>query len=352
MDVRRASDGHPSWAVVDDSHILQTSAGGGGGGKLSDIVLTDDSATEFIARDDGTTITYVTLAGVLYVPTTNVRTKSTSSAQLPASLGAKAGSASLSITPATDGVFTIYAPNVPVAATDIHLINATVTGLGGGLSTMGIQITGDGTGFHITPQASMDNGATWVNVGVIASGAAATSASISDITATGNYLFSTGGYDHFRLFTATGITGGATLSASLNATYSNKLFRAAGIGDQADTAAASDTGAASLVALMKRWLANSRQIAITQTTLAVTASSQTLIAANAARKYLAWMVIGTADVTVSPASPAVVSVGKVYQAAGAGLQGASEDFNGLAPTGAFYAIASATGSTVIVWEGV
>lgn len=91
--------------------------------------------------------------------------------------------------------------------------------------------------------------------------------------------------------------------------------------------------------------------AITQTTLAVTATSQTLIAANAARKYLAWMVVGTADVTISPATPAVVGVGMVYQSNGAGKQGGSEEFPA-PPTNAFYAIAAATGSTVIVWEGV
>lgn len=93
-------------------------------------------------------------------------------------------------------------------------------------------------------------------------------------------------------------------------------------------------------------------LAITQTTLAVTASSQTLIAANTNRRYLAWMIVGTQDVTISPASPVVAAAGMVYQAAGASLQGASQEWSSNAPQNAFYAIAASTGSTVIVWEGV
>lgn len=92
---------------------------------------------------------------------------------------------------------------------------------------------------------------------------------------------------------------------------------------------------------------------ITQTSIDVTASSQQLIAANPDRKYLAWMVIGTADVTVSAGtSSAVMGAGLVYQSSGAIKQGASQEFPNGTPTNAFQIIAAATGSTVIVWEGV
>lgn len=99
-------------------------------------------------------------------------------------------------------------------------------------------------------------------------------------------------------------------------------------------------------------VSQSNQITISQTSLAVTASSQTLIAANANRKYLQFMVIGTQDVTISPASPAVFGAGLIYSNGGSNAQGASEDFQGRAPTNAFYAIAAGTGSTIYVWEGV
>lgn len=106
---------------------------------------------------------------------------------------------------------------------------------------------------------------------------------------------------------------------------------------------AGNTGAAS---------ASSTPYAVTQTSVTVGTASTQLIAANPNRKYLAWMVIGTADVTVVPgAGPAVAGAGLVYQASGAGKQGASEEFPSGAPSNAFQCVAAAAGSTVIVWEG-
>lgn len=91
---------------------------------------------------------------------------------------------------------------------------------------------------------------------------------------------------------------------------------------------------------------------ITQTSVAVTASSQQLIGANAARKYLAWMVVGTQAVTIVPGATAVAGAGFVYSSGGTNLQGASQEWPHGAPTTAFNVIATATGSTVYVWEGV
>jgi hypothetical protein len=92
---------------------------------------------------------------------------------------------------------------------------------------------------------------------------------------------------------------------------------------------------------------------ITQTSVTVTATSAQLAPANLARKFLAWMVIGTADVTVAAGtSVAVFGAGIIYQSSGANKQGASEEFPNGAPTNAFQVIAAATGSVVIVWEGV
>jgi hypothetical protein len=92
---------------------------------------------------------------------------------------------------------------------------------------------------------------------------------------------------------------------------------------------------------------------ITQTIFPVTATSQQLLAANTSRRYLSWMIIGTQDVTIVAGSgPAVVGQGIVYQAGGSGKQGASQEFPNGAPSNAFQCIASGTGSSVIVWEGV
>lgn len=90
---------------------------------------------------------------------------------------------------------------------------------------------------------------------------------------------------------------------------------------------------------------------ITETQIPITASSQQIIGQNSNRKFLAWMVVGTADVTISAINPVVSGVGIVYKSSGTGKQGASEEFPDGAPSNAFYAIAAATGSTLIVWEG-
>lgn len=59
------------WYPVSTTHPLPV--GGGPLGGLSDTILTDDSSTQFLARDNGITITYVTLAGAPYTPSTNIR---------------------------------------------------------------------------------------------------------------------------------------------------------------------------------------------------------------------------------------------------------------------------------------
>jgi hypothetical protein len=82
------------------------------------------------------------------------------------------------------------------------------------------------------------------------------------------------------------------------------------------------------------------------------ATSAQLIAANATRKGLRWMNIGTNPVTVViGAGPAVVGNGMAYSgAAGTGQQGGSEAFEGTAvPGDQMYAI-STLGTTIIVWE--
>lgn len=91
---------------------------------------------------------------------------------------------------------------------------------------------------------------------------------------------------------------------------------------------------------------------ITQTVVSITAGGLQIIAANANRKYLEWMVVGTQDVTVAPGAAAPsVGMGMVYTGVGAGKQGAGELFAQGVPTNAFSAIAAAAGSSLVIWEG-
>lgn len=125
----------------------------------------------------------------------------------------------------------------------------------GALATVGVQITGSGAGFTLTPQASMDGGATWITVGVVQAGAGAVSTPMTTITANGNWEFAAGGYTNFQLVNSVGASSG-TVTANLLATNAPKFVRSVAIGDQADTAASTDTGTFSVLALVKRGLQN------------------------------------------------------------------------------------------------
>lgn len=59
--------------ILTDASGIPYVAGGPGGGTLSDSLLTDDSNTQFLVRDNGTAVSYITLLGVSYTPSTNVR---------------------------------------------------------------------------------------------------------------------------------------------------------------------------------------------------------------------------------------------------------------------------------------
>ena len=123
------------------------------------------------------------------------------------------------------------------------------------------------------------------------------------------------------------------------------------IGGRDDAAATSSSGNFSVIALLKAAFGRSTYN-ITQTVVPVTTASAAVVAANPNRKFLAWQVVGTQDVTVCPDVAAVAGVGMVYAAgAGAGKPGGNEKFNAGCPTDAFNCIAAATGSSLIIWEG-
>lgn len=92
----------------------------------------------------------------------------------------------------------------------------------------------------------------------------------------------------------------------------------------------------------------------TQTVVTLTAAtSQTLIAANTARKALRWMVTGANPMTVAPGAVTVTAgAGMNYSpGSGTGFQGGSDSFPGEVSTQAFSAI-STSGTTVVIWEGI
>jgi hypothetical protein len=104
---------------------IASSAGSSSSG-LSDTILTDDSLTQFLARDSGTAITYVTLAGAPYTPSTNIRAiqlagGATAALQTSANVLLQNLAAS---TPATLGGASSTVASVAGGNSDITLLNA------------------------------------------------------------------------------------------------------------------------------------------------------------------------------------------------------------------------------------
>lgn len=66
--------------LVTPAGVPYIAGGSSPGTGLSDIVCTDNTATTFLARDNGTAITYVTFAGLSYTPTGPVKSSNASAA--------------------------------------------------------------------------------------------------------------------------------------------------------------------------------------------------------------------------------------------------------------------------------
>ena len=76
-----SADGAP----ITDLNPLPTSSGGSGGGSLADVLLTDDSGALFVARDNGTAVTYFNLnTNALYTPIGTIQAAGLTDAQLRA----------------------------------------------------------------------------------------------------------------------------------------------------------------------------------------------------------------------------------------------------------------------------
>lgn len=75
-------NGNPITAL---NPLPTTGGGGGGGGSLADVLLTDDTGALFVARDDGTTVTYFNLnTNAVYTPTGTIQAAGLTDAQLRA----------------------------------------------------------------------------------------------------------------------------------------------------------------------------------------------------------------------------------------------------------------------------
>lgn len=231
----------------------------------------------------------------------------------------------------------------------------------GAASTLGIQISGNGAGFVLQPQASMDNGVTWINVGVILAGAGATSTSRSTITANGNFEFNAPGYTNFQLVVTTLGTG--SINTSIWSTVGQKFVRSAGIGDQADAAVTTTaTGSFSLISLVKglftRFLAFTANTSFTGTNTAtngvgivtLAGTDYIAVAANTARKFVSITnTHASATLIINPTGLAFSSSAYI------GIPippGGTYEWSGVTvPNGDLHVASSVAGATYFVIEG-
>ena len=95
-------------------------------------------------------------------------------------------------------------------------------------------------------------------------------------------------------------------------------------------------------------------VTLTQTLVTLAAGvSQTLIAANANRRYLAFANVGANPMTVAPGAVTVTAgQGMNYSAGEApSFQGGGQAFEGSAVATSAFSAVSAVGTTVCIWEG-
>lgn len=326
MEVLDSSSGHKSWVTETNNALnvnVVTGGGGGSGTSIEDLLFTDDSGATFIYRDNGAVppvfTAYTVASGTLstYTPSTNpkpyaVAKVTVTSSALPtgastdANLTTLLGTANTNLVQLHTDLGTDATGVVPLTGaagergwtSGIFKRLSAVTGLNAVLGTastafqidsssagtVGIQIVaaGGASGFVLTPQISQDGGTTWLNVGVLTEGFGSTSSPSSTITAAGYFKLSGAGRGLFRLFTTTGSGTGGTVTGYITAGTASEITRSAGVGDQADIAATTDTGNASLVSLIKRLLSNGTQAKKTgvDVTGTVTTGSTTLITAG------------------------------------------------------------------------
>ena len=149
----------PVVCLSDSSGNPYTASGGsGGGGGLSDTILTDDSGTQFLARDNGTTITYVTLSGAPYTPTTNLRAVSIAGG----ATAAKQDTGNTSLATLVTNTPTLVSGRQPVDGSGVtQPVSATSLPLPSGASTAANQTTGNTSLASIatnTPTLNADGG--------------------------------------------------------------------------------------------------------------------------------------------------------------------------------------------------
>ena len=338
-DVAMSLDANSVPQAISASNPLPVSvvSGGVGSGGLSDTILTDDSGTQFLARDNGTAITYITLSGSAYTPSTNIRGVSISGGATSA-LQTTGNTSLASIDSKTPA---LQSGQVPVLMTDAYqnpvtatwtsatALNTTQTLSTAGYDTVVMTIAPSGT---ITAGAitfEVYDGYNWITIKAPRTDSYQTDTIFSLAGATlHSWQISAAGYPQVRARLSTQIAGTGNISiVSIVSSAPDVSMVTAGF----DPSSPLPPGTNVIGSVTKQG-----SVSDGSGTIASANTSQQAMAANSNRRYFFFQNIGTANIYLNFGSAATVGAGSMQIPPGASITMDS----GFVSTDAIYVISA------------
>ena len=287
---------------------------------ISDTILTDDSGAQFILRDTGSSLTYITLAGAPYVPTTNIRAVvqvGVSTATLQTT-----GNTSLaSIDTKTPALQNGQAPVVmtdayqaPVTATwsSATALNTTQTLNTAGYDTVVMTILPSGTITAGAVSFEVFDGYNWIAVKAPRTDSYQTDTVFPLAAATlHSWQISAAGYPQVRARLSTQIAGTGNISiVSIVSSAPDVSMVTVGF----DPSSSLPPGTNSIGSVTKQG-----SLSDGSGTIATANTSQQAMAANANRRYFFFQNIGTANIYLNFGTAATTGAGSMQIPPGASI---------------------------------
>ena len=287
---------------------------------ISDTILTDDSGAQFILRDTGSSLTYITLAGAPYVPTTNIRAVvqvGVSTATLQ-TMGNTSLASIDTKTPALQG------GQVPVLMTDAYLAPVTATWNSAtalntaqtlntaGYDTVVMTIVPNGTITAGAVSFEVFDGYNWIAVKAPRTDSYQTDTVFPLAAATlHSWQISAAGYPQVRARLSTQIAGTGNISiVSIVSSAPDVSMVTVGF----DPSSSLPPGTNSIGSVTKQG-----SLSDGSGTIATANTSQQAMAANANRRYFFFQNIGTANIYLNFGTAATTGAGSMQIPPGASI---------------------------------
>ena len=287
---------------------------------ISDTILTDDSGAQFILRDTGSSLTYITLAGAPYVPTTNIRGVSISGGATSA-LQTIGNTSLASIDTKTPALQNGQAPVVmtdayqaPVTATwsSATALNTTQTLNTAGYDTVVMTILPSGTITAGAVSFEVFDGYNWIAVKAPRTDSYQTDTVFPLAAATlHSWQISAAGYPQVRARLSTQIAGTGNISiVSIVSSAPDVSMVTVGF----DPSSSLPPGTNSIGSVTKQG-----SLSDGSGTIATANTSQQAMAANANRRYFFFQNIGTANIYLNFGTAATTGAGSMQIPPGASI---------------------------------